>query len=519
MKRRNFIQSASTAVGLPVLLNGIGVSAMAAPQLSSFLNMDSDRVLVIIRLNGGNDGLNTIIPIDQYDGMNAVRSNILIPENQILQMDNTVGFHPNMTGIKSIFDEGQMGIVQSVGYPDQNRSHFRSTDIWTSGSPADQNWRSGWLGRYFEQEHAAFPEGYPSAQFPDPLAITLGNTVSETCQGTSANFSLTLKDPFSLSPLAEGAEGELPDTPYGYELEYLRTIISQTNAYSEVVIGAAEGGVNLADYPEDSKLAEYLRNVALLISGGLQTKIYVVSLGGFDTHANQVVDGDPTTGEHAELLQELSQAVAAFQSDLQQQDLQERVLTMTFSEFGRRIRSNDSFGTDHGTAAPLMLFGGCVNPQILGDNPEVPADIDNKEGVPMQYDFRDVYGSILMDWFEVPQETVIELLHPEFQYLPVINPCFVSSDREVLLKDASLEISNTPNPFRNWTTINFTIPAGWAKLSVFDALGQEIKVLTSQQFQAGSHQIQFDANGLPPGTYFYRLQVESLQKTKRMIKL
>ena len=188
----------------------------------------------------------------------------------------------------------------------------------------------------------------------------------------------------------------------------------QTNAYNDVIQTANDNGANLSTkYEDDDSLASKLKIVAKLIAGGLKTKVYVVNLGGFDTHALQVDGSDQTTGDHAELLSSLSKSICAFQDDLEQLGLDERVVGMAYSEFGRRIRSNDSLGIDHGTAGPMMLFGSCVNPAVLGDNPEISPDVDNQEGVPMQFDFRSVYGSVLMDWFEVEEQVVKDLLYDD----------------------------------------------------------------------------------------------------------
>ena len=519
MKRRHFLKATGTAVSLPVLLNGMSVGTMPQSALFNAINNDNDRVLVLIQLSGGNDGLNMVIPKDQYSNLFNVRANLMIPETSLLDVTDTVGLHPSMTGIKGLYDNARLGIIQSVGYPNQNRSHFRSTDIWTSASASDQFWTTGWIGRHYDSMHPEFPEAYPNEEFPDPFAITMGSIVSETCQGIAANYSLTVNDPFSLTPLTEGAPGELPDTPYGEELAFLRTTISQTNAYAEVITTAADAGSNTVDYPGDNRLAQQLKNVALLISGGLRTKIYVVTLGGFDTHANQVALGNTTTGAHAVLLQQLSQAMEIFQNDLAQLGLEERVIGMTFSEFGRRIRSNDSLGTDHGTAAPLMLFGSCVNPMVLGDNPEIPEEVGIQDGVPMQHDFRDIYGSILMDWFEVAEEDVQSLLYPEFQYLPIVNVCNspTSTQAEAEYFDP-IETFPSPNPFNDFTTIHFTCKNEFVRLSIFNPMGSELKVLVNKHLPAGEHQVRLDAGKLPPGNYYYRLQLGGRIKTKGIVK-
>jgi uncharacterized protein (DUF1501 family) len=518
MKRRSFLKQSGQALAVPVLLNGLPVSAIARSSVFSNMNTDSDRVLVLIQMNGGNDGLNMVIPVDQYDGLANVRGNILLPQSSLLSLTDTTALHPAMTGARSLYDQGKLAIVQAAGYPNQDRSHFRSTDIWTSGSPANEFWRTGWLGRYMDTQYPGFPEGYPNAEYPDPFAITMGTVVSETCQGTVANYSMALSNPNSISQLIEGEPGSLPNTPYGDELQFLRIAISQTNAYGEVITEAAGMGSNMATYP-DSNLANQLKNVALLISGGLRTRVYVVNIGGFDTHANQVANGDPTTGEHAELLLNLSNAMAAFQADLQALGIEQRVITMTFSEFGRRIRSNDSLGTDHGTAAPLFLFGSCINPQILGESPEISTNVTNDEGVAMQHDFRDLYGSILMDWFEVPEDDVRNLLYANFTHLPVIRNCSVTSTQPDLNADLSVGLELFPNPCREWATIRFNSLQEWGRVSVFDALGAEVAVVSNQRLAEGSHELRFDASRLAPGAYFVRVQLDGRAQTRRLVRL
>lgn len=519
MKRRNFLRAASsTAAALPFLLNGMSVQTMGRSALFNGMNTDNDRVLVLIQLNGGNDGLNMVLPLDQYGALAQVRSNILLPENSLLNLTDSLAVHPKMAALPNLFSDGKMGLVQSVGYPNQNRSHFRSTDIWTSGSPAEEFWDDGWLGRYLDSLYDDYPNGYPNESHPHPFAITMGSNISETCQGMSTNYSLSLSDPFSLTPLLEGEGGALPDTPYGDELSFLRTAIAQSNAYGEVITEVANQGNTMATYPEGNKLAEQLRNVALLISGGLKTSIYVVTLGGFDTHAAQVLEGDTTEGEHAELLKELSEAIAAFQQDLSALDLEERVLSLTFSEFGRRIRSNGSAGTDHGTAAPLLLFGPCVNPQILGHNPEIDPEVGNSEGVPMQYDFRDIYGSVLIDWFEVEEDVVRNLLYQDFTHLPIIQGCTVSSTEDDPLV-AAIDVNVYPNPCSDYLNIVFTSENENIRLDVYDAIGTRVKTICNKRLAAGEHRLKADLAGLAKGVYFIYMQKGSQVKSKRFLKI
>lgn len=509
---------AGVAATVPMVLNGMKISASPMSPLFSGLDPYSDKVLVIIRLSGGYDGLNVVLPLNQYSNLSKLRTNILIPESKALKISTETGLHPAMTGFHQLFQDGKLSVVHSAGYPNQNRSHFRSTDIWQSASDANEYVNTGWVGRYFQDDHPLYPEGFPNGEFPDPFAITLGSTVSETCQGTVGNFSLTLTDPFNFGKLTEGKETLFPGTPYGQELSFLRTSISQTNQYADVITAASKKGKNQATYPT-SNLASQLKNVALLLSGGIKTRVYVANLGGFDTHANQVDASDTTRGTQRELLLILSEAIKAFQEDLRLMGLEERVLGLTFSEFGRQIKSNLSMGTDHGTAAPLFVFGSCVNKQIIGKNPEIPATVPDQTGVPMQIDFRDVYGSILQDWFGVSEAEIKDYLFANYTRLPIVKNCAIATDTEDLSFEAT-SVKVYPNPFRDISRISFRLNgSAWTRISVFDNIGSELKVLMSQQLGAGDHQVDFAGEYLPAGIYFCRIQVGREVQTLKMVKI
>lgn len=421
MNRRNFLRTTG-ALSLPALLSS-GVAADPAGFFSQFINPDSDKILVLIRLSGGNDGLNTLIGLDQLANLQQVRPNVALAANQTLQLNDTTGLHGRMTGMKTLFDNGQLGAIQAVGYPNQNRSHFRSTDIWTAGSASNETETRGWLGRYLELEHPEFPLGYPNADFESPLAMTMGNVVSSTCQGTSANLSVVVNNPFNYSYIAPGGDTMLPNNFYGDEVNYVRNLISQSNQYGAIVQDSANAGASMADTYTGGSLSDQLQNIATLISGGLGTKIYVATLGSFDTHSDQIQTGNELTGRHGDLLEELSSSIKAFMDDLELLGCADRVMGMTFSEFGRRIRSNQSNGTDHGDAGPLFLFGNCVQGGVLGNNPVIDPQVGQNVGVPFQHDFRDVYGSVLVDWFEVPEATVQTLFTGGFTYLPIAGGC------------------------------------------------------------------------------------------------
>ena len=385
MKRRDFFKNISLAsLSAPFVVNNISFQAIHK-KLFDIPKSSDDHVLVIIRLNGGNDGLNTVFPIDQYDHLLIQRPNILIPENQIIQGTTELGFHPVMTGIGNLFNNGKTTVVQNVGYPQQNRSHFRSMDIWTNGS-LDPYETRGWLGRNFDDQYPNFPNDYPNNQYPDPFAITMGNSISSTCQGIMSNFSSLVSNPANTVNLNQN-QGLNDGTYYGCNIEYVSILIEQTNLYGAQINAAYSAGNSLSslyyennDPQQDfkSQLAKEMHYVAQMISGGLNTKVFVLNINGFDTHGGQVDSLNVGMGEHPDLIKNVSDAIEAFQDDIEQLGLDHRVLGMTFSEFGRQIASNDSFGTDHGDAAPLFLFGSCLANQIIGPNPIIEDQITNQ---------------------------------------------------------------------------------------------------------------------------------------------
>ncbi len=503
MKRRNFVKSLALAsAGTPILLNEMKFQSIGK-QLFNVAKSAEDRVLVIIRLNGGNDGLNTVIPRDQYSNLAIQRNNILIPENQVLSLTNDVGLHPVMSGMKSMYDSGKLGIIQNVGYPEQNRSHFRSMDIWSSGL-IDTDANTGWLGRDFDNHFPGYPDDYPDAQNPDPFAISMGYEVSATCQGLMANFSHAVNNPFDVYNLA--ASGAIDDgTYYGSHIDYLTTLIDQANAYGAQINNAANAGNTMSTlYDSSNPLATQLQYVAQMISGGLQSKVYVLNINGFDTHDAQVNSLDATTGNHADLIKGLSDAITAFQDDLQLLGLEDRVAGMTFSEFGRQIASNASYGTDHGDAAPLFLFGTCLDFSIMGNNPIVGDTVVNQAGIPMEIDFRDVYASILKDWFGVGNSDVQSLFEHSITYYPMLGACSVGIDEEEdLANDKALIF---PNPSFGNSTIRFAAQNEWVKIVVFDLIGKQVADVFDGNLNQGRHDIKLELKGLNQGEYIVNIQ-------------
>lgn len=421
---------------LPVMLDGFGFKALAkesslVQSLSRSAALNGDRILVIIYLSGGNDGLNTVIPLEYYEAYYQLRSNIAIPENQVLRLagNDATGFHPAMAGMKALYDEGKLSIINSVSYPNPDLSHYRSTDIWMTGVDSTQYANTGWAGRYLEDRFSGYPDNYPNAEMEDPLAIQIGQISTTTLLGSEESMGITLQDPSTFYQMIGepdlSLESNLPCCDAGELIAYIRQQQILAVGYAGEIKAAADAGRNMAVYPDASlknDLADQLKIVARLIHGGLKSKIYYVSLGGFDTHSNQI-GSTSVEGTHAELLKKLSDAISAFQNDLKLQGTENKVLSMTFSDFGRRATSNASKGTDHGVAAPMFIVGTGMKRQLVGTNPDlvngllppVPQPGAPNRDIKMQIDFRRVYADILNDWFGTSSGTTDQVLYRNFK--------------------------------------------------------------------------------------------------------
>jgi uncharacterized protein (DUF1501 family) len=523
MQRRNFLKQTIQGAVLPSLLGGLSVKAWAnSPLLQSLSGADNDHVLVLVQLSGGNDGLNTIIPLEFYSDYNRIRSNIAIPESRVLSLNNNLksGLHPSLTGMQQMYNEEKLCAIQAVGYPSPNGSHFRSMDIWLTGSDTNEYLSTGWAGRYLNHQYPNYPIGFPNEVMPDPLALQIGSILSPVFLSPTGFDALAIDESLNFYNLIDAIQDPTPNTPSGVELTYLRTVARQTNKYAEVIkAAAAKVTQQYAGYPADNYLAAQLKAVAKLVAGGLKTKIYMVSMGGFDTHAGQVNGGNPLTGNHSGLLKQVSEAITAFTADLKFLGISNRVLGMTFSEFGRRMQSNGSLGTDHGAAQPVFLFGDSVKQGVLGKNPDIPVNTQAVDNVPMQYDFRSVYSTILRDWFCLPPQDVETVLLKNYQYLPVIKSTACNMNMQELNDIGDNLIINYPNPFTSSTTVTFKTTGGHTLVQIFDTAARKIATLTDKVYAAGTYSIPFDSGALASGVYYARLQNGSLQQVRPMLKV
>lgn len=514
MKRRDFIKNSGALIG------GFSLRPYTSPFVRALAANDiTNKVLVLVQLGGGNDGLNTVIPIENYLNYYNARPNIAIGESSILSLTDKTGLHPSMSAMRNLYFEGKLAIVQSVGYPNPNYSHFRSTDIWMSASNSEESVPSGFAGRYLSEKYPDFPFGFPNSDMPDPLAIQIGYNSSLFLQGPATGMGVCINNPDYFYDLLNGVEEAVPDTKWGDELKYVRLISRQTEQYGTVMKEAAGRVSSQGSYPSFD-LAGQLKIVARLIKGGLKTRVYVVGANGFDTHANQL-------STHAYLLQGVSESIKAFMDDLEGMGIDDRVVGMTFSEFGRRIKSNFSNGTDHGAASPLFVFGKNVNGGLIGSNPVIPVNATVYDNIPFQFDFRSVYASLLSQLFCVNGNELETVMLRNFQPIPLIanSSCLVTlplnEEARVGYKHEMEEkiLSNFPNPFTGTTKISFTTKGGHTLLQVMDTMGKQIKILTDKMYSPGVINIDFDSSGFAPGVYYARIQNDFNSQVRAMLKV
>lgn len=527
MKRRDFISKSTTAAAIPIVLNGMNMNAYGENSMLQELYtslVSNDHVLVIIQMAGGNDGLNTVIPIDQYSKYYNARTNIAIKDTKVLTLNGNpgTGLNPAMTGMRDMYNNGNLCIVHSVGYPTPNFSHFRATDIWLTASNSTEVLSNGWLGRFLNGEYPGFPSGYPNATMKDPLGIQFGSGTSLALLGPAVQMGYTISNPSNI--FADNAAGDPipPSTPAGDKLLYLRQISTQANKYSLAIQNAYTAGLqNFATYPTGNSLADQLKVIARLINGGLQTKIFIANIGGFDTHAGQTNGGDNDTGTHATLLGRLSSAVKAFHDDLKLMGKDRKVIGMTFSEFGRRIKSNGSVGTDHGAAAPMFLFGTQVTSGAIGTNPIIPNTATVSDNIPYQFDFRSVYWSLMKRWLCQDDPSLLNVMLRNFQELNVVNDseCIPLPPGEPL-QEQSL-VNAYPNPVISETQVEFkVINPGHLLIQLVSPQGRVMRnIYENQHAPIGTLRQRVNFSGMQMGTYYIRYQSNTHTEMKAILKV
>lgn len=539
MKRRNFLKIFPTVTAAGAFtVNGHAMKAIGDYKLARLLGSCDgveDRVLIMLQLKGGNDGINTFIPLNQYDRYHNIRSEIAIEQSKLINLDSTlgvdeqVGVQPAMTLFKEMYDNGKAAMVQGAGYDNMNQSHFKGINLWMSGgdsTQANSNLSTGWMGRALQ---AFYPDvhGVPTQDVPDPLGIQIGNSSPTLAFQTNTEYqnviNLSGQDVSGFYSFLQSIGGapiqHVPDTEQGLELQYIMDIEQSTNLYGQRVSQVFNAGSNyLSSYPTTNNkndLADQLRTIARLIKGGCKTKMYLCQHGSFDTHSAQVDSGDTTTGDHASLLLDMCEAVKYFLDDLEGLGLSDQVIVCTFSEFGRCAAGNGSFGTDHGTLAPMMLFGKNVRAGVQGTNVNLSNLTNDNQVQGLQFDYRQVFTSLLQDWLGASDSVLNDTMFLGYDKLPVVDGAFVVAPECYLPMTLATHDPNPatavmqvfPNPAVAYSEVSFENSGSIfeARLSLHSLGGSLVSISTVLVNQGGNNYM-LDLTALQPGPYFVRLE-------------
>jgi uncharacterized protein (DUF1501 family) len=398
-KRREFLQVGSLATAslmVPKFLKAFEGKAMVPA---------GNKVVVVLQLSGGNDGLNTVIPV-RNDIYYRSRPRIGIERNKTLALTDEVGLHPALKAFKGAFDDGALGILNNVGYPNPDRSHFRSMDIWHSASKSSDYVNSGWIGRYLDAQCNGCPQPTHALELDDVLSLALKGDISK---------GLAFKDPKKL--FGTSNEQFFKDVAKQHvnnihndekPVEYLYKTMAETLSSADYIYKQSRLHPTSADYPK-TELGSNLKTIASLIYSEINTKVYYVSLGSFDTHINQ-------EAQQQRLFTEMNDAVASFIKDLKKNNRFNDVLFFTFSEFGRRVAQNASGGTDHGTANIMFLLsGGLKEKGILNALPDL-RDLDEGD-LKYKVDFKNVYATILNKWLKADDKKILGKKYDQLNFL------------------------------------------------------------------------------------------------------
>lgn len=535
MKRRNFLKILPPLGVAPMLLNGLKLKPFANSRIANILSSCAgvqERVLVLIQLKGGNDGLNTLIPIEQYDTYANLRSSMAIPDsgtNGFIPIDNTlasedqVALHPSMSGIKYLYDKGWATVIQAAGYDSMNQSHFKGTDIWLTGgdSIGQGSLSSGWMGRSLQ---AFYPEvaGVPTPEMPDPLGIQVGDPNTSLGFHTETEhqnvINISGQDAAGFYSLIQTIGGaplvNVPDTDQGAEIQYIMDIEQSVNLYASRISQVFSAGSNSISYP-NTGLASQLKTVARMIKGGCKTKIYLCQLGGFDTHSTQVAGSDDTTsGPHADLLKQLSDAVKTFCDDLEGLGLADQVVSCTFSEFGRCAKQNGSLGTDHGTLAPMFVFGKTVRAGVKGTNVDLSDLTSDNQFKNKQFDYRQIFGTLLRDWLGANDFVMQESMFDGFDRIKLIErdymvdeDCYFGGTPTII--DGGFTrpgMKAAPNPASLGLELTLESEIAYPATLSLHSLGGTLAHASSENVRVGLNIFLIDVSRLPNGFYFARLQ-------------
>jgi uncharacterized protein (DUF1501 family) len=533
MKRRDFLKfgakASAATTALPIMLGGLPVRVLGRSPLETLLAQSAtsnDKILVIVQLAGGNDGLNCVVPYSDplYKEYRPTLGYDKTADGLLTLSDHdTLAFTKEMSGMHQLYGDKKMVVLQNVGYPNPDLSHFRGTDIWNTATDASRFANTGWVGRMISILNPDYPPT-TIAKGSSPLALQFGASLTNMFFSENGGMGIVIN-----TLPEEGSETThlydpipVPTTVPYEELEYVRTIEKETEVYSQSIVDR-KVTTNKVTYPTTGtgRLGSQLAGVAQLIASGFSTKIYLVTQSGYDTHSNQATD-------QPDLLSELSGCIKAFQDEMEALGMADKVALMTYSEFGRRPQENGS-GTDHGTAAPLFVVGSQVIAGVRGRNPQLTADslVNGNLAYESNHDFRNIYASIMYEWLLDGTSTDKDALVKEVLTASASQTYSSTTDwvKLGIFKDQTpTAVYNefTPglmlNPASRSTTIEFALPETMdVRLGVFNAQGIEVARAVDDKLSVGTHRITVNTAQLPSGNYLYRLSTHKGEVAKRMV--
>lgn len=531
MERRKFLQNSSAvavgALAAPYIMKGERL--FDVKPMEKLLSAADDNILIILEMFGGNDGLNTILPYHQEEEYMKLRPQLNIPPDFAYQYGSSnLYMHYGLVddvvnnGLLGLMDQGRLAIVQGVGYPEPNLSHFRSQEIWLSGivdSDPKVKLLEGWLGRYFAHKLPNFPEVVPD----HPLAVQLGSNLSLLFKSNKGHTGIALGKPDDFFNLGQGLTPKMGLYPqpissfHQKEFNFVHAIAKQSELYANAIKDAYDSGISKIKVEYSGTLGEQMRTISALIAGGLKSKVYYVNISNFDSHAQQA--NADYKGQHYLLMNSVAKAISEFLEDARQIGYAERVVGMTISEFGRRAYENASRGTDHGAASMQFVFGGSddfINGGYYAE-PGKPDlfDLDQFGNVKRDYDFQRIYADFLQNWFGATNEDISTIFGNYYLPIGLINQRQSSIDK-CIVSNGEGYLRVYPNPATTNSNISFEL-RGSARidLSIFSISGTKAISVCNGLYDAGQYNYKVDI--AEKGAYLAVLTVNGQKFVEKLI--